>query len=61
MIRFIPQTLWTAISLSYYSGILVLEITAAINHSEGDITDDLKNEKAMLAMVALGVGEMLGG
>lgn len=39
----------------------MLEITAAINHSDGYISDDLKNEKAMLAMVALGVGEMLGG
>jgi hypothetical protein len=26
MIRFMPQTIWTAISLSYYSGILVLEV-----------------------------------
>jgi hypothetical protein len=62
MLRLIPQCMWTAVSLSYYSGILVFEISCAIdNLTCGQIDPSGTNEKAMLAMVALGVGEMLGG
>ena len=62
MLRLVPQCLWTAISLSYMSGILVLEISCAIdNFGCGTLDPSGTNEKAMLAMVALGVGEMLGG
>lgn len=62
MLSFLPQCIWTAFSLSYYSGILVLEISGGIDNTYGDtINADLKNEYAMLCMVALGVGEMLGG
>ena len=40
---------------------LVLEISSSIDQTYGRLNEDLKNERAMLAMVALGVGEMLGG
>ncbi len=54
--------MWTAMSLSYYSGILVFEISCSIDNLTCGQTDPSgTNEKAMLAMVALGVGEMLGG
>ena len=62
MLKFLPQTLWTGISLSYYSGMLVLEISCSIDQISCGATDPQgTNKKAMLAMVGLGVGEMLGG
>ena len=62
MLKFMPQCLWTGISLSYYSGMLVLEISCAIDKiSCGESDPQGTNKKAMLAMVGLGVGEMLGG
>jgi predicted MFS family arabinose efflux permease len=40
----------------------VVEVSASIDATYGaNLNSDLKNEYAMLAMVALGVGEMLGG
>jgi len=53
----LPQVFWTGISLALYTGILVPMITATI---PGDDDQD-KFEKSMFCMVALGVGEMLGG
>ena len=62
MLSFIPYCAWTAFSLSYYSGILVLEISCTIDNENCGAKDpENTNEKAMLAMVALGVGSMLGG
>ena len=49
-------------SLSYYSGILVFEISCSIDNIQcGNSDPSGTNKKAMLAMVGLGVGEMLGG
>ncbi len=62
MLKFLPQCLWTGISLSYYSGMLVLEISCSIDQVNcGSLDPQGTNKKAMLAMVGLGVGEMLGG
>ncbi len=62
MLKFLPQCLWTGISLSYYSGMLVLEISCSIDQINcGSLDPQGTNKKAMLAMVGLGVGEMLGG
>ena len=54
---------WTGFSISYYSGMLVLMMTDMLQASGFDSLDDqqLNYEKAMLAMVVLGAGEMLGG
>lgn len=53
----LPQVFWTGISLAVYTGLLVPIITDTI---PGDDPND-KFMKSMFAMVALGVGEMMGG
>ena len=56
--RFLPQTIWTGISLSFLSGILVMMIAGTVKNEP----DPNKiNQKAIFAMVALGVGELIGG
>lgn len=53
----LPQVFWTGISLAVYTGLLVPLITDTIS---GDDDND-KFMKSLFAMVALGVGEMIGG
>eukprot|EP00347_Sterkiella_histriomuscorum_P005421 403356681 len=57
MMILLPQVFWTGISLAVYTGLLVPIITDTI---PGDDDND-KFMKSMFAMVALGVGEMVGG
>lgn len=57
MMLLLPQVFWTGISLAVYTGLLVPIITDTI---PGDDDQD-KFMKSMFAMVALGVGEMVGG
>lgn len=62
MIRFMPQCIWTAVSFSFFSGILVMVISQALDKTYGDtLTPDEKNEKAMIPMVIFGIGELFGG
>ncbi|CDW80279.1 major facilitator superfamily protein [Stylonychia lemnae] len=56
---FLPENFWTGVSISYYTGMLVPIMTASISLTDDDSQSQFK--KAMLAMVALGVGEMMGG
>jgi MFS family permease len=51
----IPQFLWTGVSIAYYSGILVYMMAETIVGSDAE-----KFKWSMLAMVLLGVGEILG-
>ncbi|CDW80707.1 major facilitator superfamily protein [Stylonychia lemnae] len=54
---FLLQQFWTGVSIAYYSGTLTPLISATLpNDSDSD-----KLSKSMLAMVAFGVGEVVGG
>ena len=58
-----PQILWTGVSIAYYSGILVDEISASVPRLEGQSTADYESDtsfKAAMAMIGFGVGEILG-
>lgn len=55
---FLPQLLWIGMSIAIYTGILV----PMINLSLRDVpTYNARFEKSMFAMVAFGVGEIVGG
>ncbi|CDW71070.1 major facilitator superfamily protein [Stylonychia lemnae] len=55
---FILEIGWTGFSISYFSGMLVLIMTDSMGADE---SESLKSyEKALFAMVALGVGEVVG-
>lgn len=51
---FIPQLMWTGISIAYYSGILALLISDTI------IDETLKQKNSILALIPLGLGEIFG-
>ena len=53
----LPQIFWTGISLAVYSGLL----TPIIFNTMPDEDDNVKFQKSMFAMTALGIGEILGG
>lgn len=55
MLVLMPQILWTGVSVAFYSGILVDAIAASVVG-----TDAEQQYKAVLAMIAFGVGEILG-
>eukprot|EP00347_Sterkiella_histriomuscorum_P015929 403355148 len=55
---FILEIGWTGFSISYFSGMLVLIMTSSMNGQE--IDGQKQYEYAMLAMVALGIGEIIG-
>lgn len=57
---FLPETGWTGVSISYYSSMLVPIMTACLI-ADGDFNDQSEFKWSMLAMVAFGVGEMIGG
>lgn len=63
MLWLMPQVLWTGVSIAYYSGILVDQISDSIprglNESQAEY-DARTAYKATLAMIAFGVGEILG-
>jgi len=56
LIFFLPQQIFTGISIAYYSGMLVPILTASIDSED----QQLQFQKSLLAMVALGAGEMIG-
>eukprot|EP00347_Sterkiella_histriomuscorum_P021544 403333605 len=57
MLIFLPQLLWIGVSIAIYSGLLVTIIQTSLT----DVTNiNKKNEKSMLALVAFGVGEIVG-
>mmetsp|Transcript_34919 Transcript_34919/g.33963 ORF Transcript_34919/g.33963 Transcript_34919/m.33963 type:complete len:224 (-) Transcript_34919:26-697(-) len=57
--RFIlPELMWTGMSISIYTGILVPTIYDTM---PVDYTDNEKFQASMLAMIYLGVGEVIGG
>lgn len=53
MLPLIPQLCWTGVSIAVYTGILLPIITDTL-------PEDEKFELSMLAMVSLGVGEIVG-
>lgn len=53
----LPQIIWTGISLATYTGLMIPIIAETLPN---DSTND-QFQKAMFAMTALGVGEMMGG
>jgi hypothetical protein len=54
---FLPQLLWIGISIAIYSGLLVPIISLSL---EG-LDNNQQFEKSMMAMVAFGFGEIVGG
>lgn len=58
MMMIIPYMIWSALSLSCYSGLFVVLMQNTMNK---DLTDNEKTSKAMLAMIGLGIGEFIGG
>lgn len=55
MLWFLPQLLWTGVSIAYYSGILVTVISDSVVGPESE-----QQYKSVLAMIAFGCGEVLG-
>lgn len=58
---FILEIGWTGFSISYFSGMLVLIMTDSMVYSNQGYDSSTQYEYAMFAMVALGVGEIVGG
>lgn len=56
MLVFLPQLLWTGVSIAYYSGILV----SVISDSVVGATESEQQYKSVLCMIAFGCGEVLG-
>ena len=53
----IPYIIWTGISLSIYTGLLVKIIGSTVPND----TEDQQMMKSLFAMVSLGLGEIVGG
>lgn len=58
MRRVIPAMIWTALSLATFAGSFVTIMTDTMDDS---ISTNEKLELSLLAMIPLGVGEMIGG
>jgi MFS family permease len=58
MLFLIPELMWTGISISIYTGLLVPLIYDTMPAIE---TNNEKFESSMMAMISLGVGEIFGG
>lgn len=57
---FILEIGWTGFSMSYFSGMLVLIMTDSMIVSNQGFDSLSQYEYSMLAMVALGFGEIIG-
>lgn len=55
----LPEIAWSGVSIAYYAGMLVFMMTKTLEPVEKDT--QVQYKKAMLAMVAFGFGEILGG
>ena len=53
-----PQLAWTGVSIAYYSGNLVEMMSDAISQYNDD--EHYQYKMSMLAMVAFGIGEIIG-
>ena len=59
----LPQIAWTGMSAAYYSGILTDIVAMSVKPEPGEDTKEFQADqqfKATMAMVAFGVGEVLG-
>lgn len=55
MLMLLPLVMWTGVSVAFYSGVLTIIVSNSINEA-----DNLKQYYSQLAMIAFGVGEILG-
>ena len=52
----LPLCAWTGVSIAFYSGIMVSMLTATMPLEHHNV----QYEKSMMAMIALGIGELFG-
>lgn len=52
----IPLSVWTGISIAFYSGVLVCILTDTMPNE----TPNIQYENSMMAMVVFGIGELIG-
>jgi len=62
MLKIIPFIMWTAISCAIYAGVFVplMTDTMSTNTNTLNWSDQTKQKKCLLALVGLGLGEILG-
>lgn len=56
-----PLIIWSAVSQSIYSGCFVPMMNATMKLDHPDWDDNTKLEYSLLAMIPLGLGEVIGG
>ncbi len=56
----LPQIFWTGISLAVYSGLLVPMLISQMGSDMEGAGENEKFKRALICMVAFGVGEMVG-
>ena len=67
MLHVMPIIIWSAISLSCYAAIFVPLLTRTMIHSYDDgqnpslDTESARSQQALLTIILIGVGEMIGG
>jgi hypothetical protein len=59
MLHLLPMMLLSSISISIYGGLFVPMITRTM-HTSGITSQSKQNEEALVALIFLGLGEILG-
>ena len=56
------QIIWTGLSISFWSSLLIPSLTLELSNTRGDkmLSNNDKTSKALFAMSCFGVGEILG-
>lgn len=62
MLKIVPFIMWTAISCAIYAGVFVplMTDTMSTNLKTQDWSDQTKQKNSLLALVGLGLGEIMG-
>jgi len=61
MLKFVPIMMWNGFSVAIFAAVFVPIITRSITDPALVGNNEVKNSMALTAMIAIGVGEALGG